>query len=165
MSGAKVRLCTSEGAEVITSEKPLLKFTPATDFLLIGGVCYFLTAAIKKDFEMDNRNFAIAAKRMGLIADAAIVSDYENLEAAVMTAKNARKFLDFDSKVLEHITRLPIVEREEYLSTYGVTIDNNGHMDTSDPEQCELVIDLLCRRSCIDPLGRLSVVSSIMPRE
>ena len=165
MSGAKVRLCTSEGAEVITSEKPLLKFTPSVDFLLIGDKGYFLSSAIEKDFEMENRHFAIANKRMGLIADASIVSDYEKLEEAVMTSKNARKFLDFDSKVLEHITHLPIIEREEYLSTYGVTIDNNGHMDTSDPEQCKLIIDLLCARSCLDPLGRLSVVSNIMPRE
>lgn len=165
MSSAKVRLCTSEGDEVITSEKPLLKFTPAMDFLLIGGVCYFLSATIEKDFEMENRHFAIAGKCMGLIADATIVSNYEKLEEVVMKAKNAKKFIDFDNKVLEHIARLSIIEREDFLSTYGITIDNNGYMDTSDPEQCELIIDLLCARSIIDPLGRLSVVSGIMPRE
>ncbi len=75
------------------------------------------------------------------------------------------KFIGFDKKVLEYIVRLPIVEREEFLSTYGVTIDRNGNMDASDPDQCELVIDLLCCRSCLDPLGRLSTASNITPRE
>ena len=165
LSGSKVRLCISEGDEIVTSEKPLLKFSTAVDFLLIGGVCYFLSASIEKDFEMENRHFALATKRMALIAETAIVSDYDKLEAEVMTAKNARKFVDFDRTVLEYIARLSITEREEFLSKYGVTIDNEGHIDTSDTEQCELIIDLLCCRSCLDPLGRLSVVSGITPRE
>ena len=165
LSGSKIRLCITDGDEIVTNEKPLLKFPQAVDFLLIGGVCYFISASIEKDFEMENRHFALAAKRMSLIAEAAIISDYDQLEATVMTVKNARKFVDFDRNVLEYIARLSIIEREEFLSKYGVTIDNNGHMDTSDSEQCELVIDLLCCRSCLDPLGRLSVVSGITPRE
>jgi len=57
------------------------------------------------------------------------------------------------------------VGREEFLATYGVTIDYDGRMDTSDTEQCELMIDLLCCRSCLDPLGRLAVGSNITVRE
>ena len=125
---------------------------------MIGDVCYFLSSAIEKDF-------AIAEKRMALVAETDIISDYEQLEKAVMTAKNARKFLNFDKGILEHIARLPIVEREEFLRAYGVTIDHTGRMDTSDSEQCELIVDLLCCRSCLDPLGRLSVGSNITPRE
>ena len=33
LSGQKVRLCTSVGDEIVTSEKPLLKFIPVTDFI------------------------------------------------------------------------------------------------------------------------------------
>lgn len=165
LSGSNASLFTSAVNEIVSCEKPILKFVAAVDFLLIGGTCYFLSAAIEKDFELENRHFAIAQKRMGLIAERDIVSDYDRLEETVMKAKNARKFLEFDKNILEHIVRLPIVEREEFLSTYGVTIDNNGNMDTSDPEQCELIIDLLCCRSCLDPLGRLSVGSNITIRE
>jgi hypothetical protein len=165
LSGQKARLCTSAGDEVVVSEKPILKFTPATDFLLIGGVCYFFSAAIAKDFALEDRHFAIAQKRLSIIAGAGIISDYDRLEEAAMKPKNARKFIDFDKQILEHIARLPIAERGEFLSAYGVEIDHNGHMDTSDPEQCGLVIDLLCCRSCLDPLGRLSVSSGITPRE
>jgi hypothetical protein len=165
LTGAAARLLIGTGDELAPCDKPILKLTNAADFIMIGNACYFLSSAIEKDFDMENRHFAIAEKRMGLVAEADIISDYEQLEKAVMTAKNARKFLDFDKKVLEHITRLPIVEREEFLSTYGVTIDHTGRMDTSDPEQCELIVDLLCCRSCLDPLGRLSVGSNITPRE
>lgn len=165
LAGAKVRICTSEGDEIITSDKPLLKFAPATDFLLINEVCYFLSAAIEKDFEMENRHFAIAKKRMGMIANTDIVSDYSEFEEAALTAKNAKKFVDFDTKVLEYITRLPIVDRGEFLTKYGVMVDRNGRVNTYDPEQCDLIIDLLCCRSCLDPLGRLSVASGITPRE
>lgn len=164
-TGQTTRLFTAEGGKVISCDKPILKFTSAVDFLMIGGMCYILSSGIEKDLALENRHFAIAQKRMGLVADADIVSDYDKLESCVMKAKNARKFLDFDKAVLEYIVRLPIVEREEFLSTYGVTIDHNGRMDTSDAEQCELIVDLLCCRSCLDPLGRLSVGSNITPRE
>lgn len=165
MSGQSARLFTTEGDDVISCVNPVLKFTSTADFLLIGNVCYVLSSAVEKDLSLENRHFAIAQKRMGLIAEADIVSDYDKLEACVMKAKNARKFLDFDKAVLEYIGRLPIVEREEFLGTYGVTIDHNGRMDTSDAEQCEMIVDLLCCRSCLDPLGRLSVGSNITPRE
>lgn len=164
MSGNKVRLCTTAGGEIIQSEKPLLKFTPVTDFLLVQGVCYFFSAGIEKDFALENRHAAICAKQMARIADAGIVSNYEQLERSAMSAKNTRKFLDFDQNILEHISNLGILERMDFLSTYGITTDNEGRMDTYDPEQCELVIDLLCCRSCVDALGRLSVGSKITPR-
>ena len=165
LSGQKVRLCTSVGDEIVTSEKPILKFTPAADFIFIGDVCYFNSASIEKDFDIENRHFAIAAKRMTLIADAAIVSDYEKLEEVVMSAKNARKFLDFDQDILEYIARLGILERREFLEKYDISIDNNGHLNTYETEQCDAIIDLLCCRTAIDPLGRVVTGNNIMPRE
>lgn len=165
LSGTSARLLIGTGDELAVCERPIAKFAPTVDFLLIDGCCYFFSAAIEKDFALENRHFAIAQRRMSLISEADIVSDYDKLESVVMKAKNARKFVDFDRHILAHITRLPIVEREEFLSTYGVTIDPSGRMDTADAEQCELIIDLLCCRSCLDPLGRLSVGSNITPRE
>ncbi len=41
--------------------------------------------------ELENRHSAIASKRMDLIADTSIISDYDKLETVVMTSKNARK--------------------------------------------------------------------------
>lgn len=165
LTGASAQLYTSNDGQAVLCNAPILKFSPTVDFLLLGKVCYFLSPTIIKDFALEERHFAVAQKHMGLIANFQIASDYERLEECVMKSANARKFLDFDRRILEHIERLPIVEREEFLSTYGVTIDNEGRIDTSDPEQCELVIDLLCCRSCLDPLGRLSVGKEITPRE
>ena len=165
MSGDKNRLCTTEGDEIVKSANPILKFGLVTDFLLIGDICYFITSAVERDFELEGRNYAIAEKRMKLIAEAEMVSDYDRFEETVMKAKNVKKFLDFDKKILEHITRLSIEHRADFLVTYGVTLDRNGVMDTSDPDQCELIIDLLCSRSCLNPLGMLSVGSNIKPRE
>ena len=165
LSGQKVRLCTTDEDEIVTCKKPILKFTAAVDFILIGNVCYFNSSAIEKDFELENRHFAIAAKRMALIAEAGIVSDYEKLEEAVMSAKNAKKFIDFDKDILEHILKLGITDRDDFLIKYGITIDDEGRMDTRDPEQVELIIDLLCCRSCLDVFGRLAVADNLMPRE
>jgi hypothetical protein len=164
LSGSS-RLCVAAGGEVAGTDKPVLKLAPTADFLLLNNVCYFFSSGVAKDFELENRHFAIASKRLALIADAGVVSNIEALEKAAFTAKNARKFVDFDKQVLEHIARLPVNEREEFLATYGVTIDYDGRMDTSDTEQCELMIDLLCCRSCLDPLGRLAVGSNITVRE
>jgi hypothetical protein len=83
----------------------------------------------------------------------------------VTSPRNAKKFINFDEQILEHITQLSIPDREEFLSTYGITVDRKGLMDTADSEQCELIIDLLCCRSVVDPLGRLAIGSNITPRE
>jgi hypothetical protein len=165
ISTAKARLCTSKGGDVVYCDKPILKFTTAVDFIMIDDVCYFLSSAIEKDLAMENRYFAIAVNRLELIAAVEIVSDFEKLESAVMTPKNAKKFITFDEQILEHITSMPILEREDFLLTYGITIDHKGTMDTSDAEQCELIIDLLCCRSVVDPLGRLATANNITPRE
>ena len=165
LAGASANLCISDGEGIIACDKPVLKFTASADFLLIGGVCYFFSSAIEKDFDLENRHYAVADKCMKRIADADIISDYDGLEKAAMAGKNVRKFSGFDKEILAHIKRLPIVEREEFLSTYGVTIDQSGRMDTSDADQRELIIDLLCCRSVLDPLGRLSTGSNITPRE
>jgi len=156
---------TSDAGQVVPCEKPVLKFSLAVDFMLINDGCYFFSSTILKDFSLEERHFAVAQKHMGQIGETEIASNYERLEECAMKSGNARKFLDFDNRILEYITRLSIVDREEFLSTYGVTIDNEGRMDTSDAEQCELVVDLLCCRSCLDPLGRLSVGKEITPRE
>lgn len=165
VSGAAAPLFMGEGEDVVPCEKPILKFASAVDFLLIGGGCYILSSSIEKDFALENRQLAIAQKRLKKIAQAQIVSNYDRLEETALKAKNARKFTDFNGDILAHIARLSIPDREEFLGTYGITIDVKGNMDTFDQEQCVLIIDLLCCRSCLDPLGRLSVSSTITPRE
>ncbi|MDR1217960.1 MAG: DUF4868 domain-containing protein [Oscillospiraceae bacterium] len=159
------RICLAEADEVRFSDKPVLKLTPAVDFLMLDGACYFFSSGVEKDFDFENRHFAIAAKRLEMVAAADVISNIEALEKAAFTPRNARKFVDFDKQVLKYIVGLPLLEREEFLTTYGVTINNEGRMDTSDGEQCELIIDLLCSRSCLDPLGRLAVGSNITVRE
>lgn len=162
---ARVRLCTSLGETVVESEKPFLKFMPAVDFLMLNSTAYFLSANMEKDFDFENRHFAVCAKHMETIAQRGAVGDYELLEKAAMSAKQAKKFLDFDTQLLDYIMQLSIMERMDYLATYGITVNEEGLMDTTEPEQCELIIDLLCRRSCLDAMGRLSVGSRITPRE
>jgi hypothetical protein len=165
VTGASARLCTTGGGAVVSCDSPILKFPAAVDFLLLGGACYFFSSAIQKDFSLEDRRFAITGRRMALIAESGIAGDYEKLEQTAMTSKNARKFLDFDKEILDYIARLSILKREEFLGVYGLTIDRQGCVDTASTEQCELLIDLLCCRSCLDPLGRLSVGTNITPRE
>jgi hypothetical protein len=159
------QLFAGSGNEVSLNKVPIFKLSSAVDFISISGVCYFLSAAIEKDFEFENRHFAIAQKWLDKMVDAEIIGNYDNFERTVMTAKNARKFLDFDEEVLEHIVGLSIINRDEVLGKYGASLDQQGRMDTYDSGDCELIIDLLCGRSCLDPLGRLSVGSNITPRE
>ena len=161
----KNHIYTAFSDNIVSADKPVLKFLPTIDLLIVDGNCYMITGNMSKDFGLESRHFAICAKRMELIAEKSIINHYDQLEAVAMTGKNAKKFLDFDKDILEHIERLSIVDREEFLSTYGITIDNEGRMDTFDSEQCELIVDLLCCRSCLDPLGRLAVANGISPRE
>ena len=162
LSGGKTRLCTTEADTIVDSLKPLLKFPSTVDFLLFRDSCYFLSPAIEKDLGLESRQILLCQRRLALLAEAEIVSDYEQLEQAAL--KSARKFLDFDTDILAYIMRLSLVEREEFLLTYGIRIDGQGRMDTGDAEQCGLVIDLLCCRSCLDPLGRLATGNNITPR-
>ncbi|MCL1914641.1 MAG: DUF4868 domain-containing protein [Eubacteriaceae bacterium] len=163
LSGAL--LCVGQDDGIEESSAPLLKFPASVDFLLIGGICYIFSSAIERDFSFENRHLAIARKKLESIVTEELVGNYDSFEKEVMKSKNAKKFLNFDDDILKHISRLSIVDRIEFLAPYGVEIDRNGKMDTIDPMQCEYIIDLLCRRSCIDPLGRLSVGNNITRRE
>jgi len=161
----KSRICIAEDGSIVTSTAPVLKFLPAIDLLVAFGHCYMISDSMNKDLGIEARHYAICAKHMELIADKTLINNYEQLEAVAMSGKHVRKFLDFDRDILLYIDRLSILEREEFLATYGITIDNDGRMDTFDKEQCELIVDLLCCRSCVDPLGRLAVANGISPRE
>ena len=163
LTGAKFYIGTDN--EIVPNATPLLKFTTAVDFMAFGGVCYFLSSSIEKDFSFEDRHFAIAQKCLDKIAEAEIVGDYDGFEQTVMTPKNARKFLNFDTEILDHIVRQPITERIDYLEKYGIEVDRNGRMDTYEKVQSELIIDLLCSRSCLNPLGRLSIVNNLTPRD
>lgn len=162
LGGAKTRLCAAKGDEIVVSEEALLKFTAAVDFLLLNGMGYFINPAIETDFGLESRHITICQQRLALLAQAELLNDWEQFEGCAI--KSARKFLEFDNAVLEHIQKLSLTEREDFLLTYGVRMDSEGHIDTSDAEQCDYVIDLFCGRSCLDPLGRLATGSNIIPR-
>jgi hypothetical protein len=165
ISGAKALLCTGQGEAVAEASTPLLKFTPQVDFLLIGGVCYLLSESVGRELELESRANAVAGRRLGQIAEAEVVGNYEQLELTALGGKHTKKFLEFDKEILDHIAALSVQSRMEFLSAYGITLDSDGKMDTHDPEQCEMIIDLLCGRTCTDVLGRLAVGVNIKPRE
>ena len=165
ISGAKALLCTGQGDEIAEAASPLLKFTPQVDFLLMDGVCYLISEAIGKDLELESRADAVCARRLEQIAEADVVGSYEQLEFTAIGGKHTKKFLDFDKDILAHIAGLSIEARIDFLSAYGITLDKDGKMDSADPEQCEMIIDLLCGRTCTDVLGRLAVGVNIKPRE
>lgn len=163
ISGGKALLCVGKGGAIAEAPTPLLKFTPQSDFLLIGGVCYLVSEAAVKDLDLESRPAAVCARRLEQIAEADVVGSYEQLELAA--GKHTRKFLDFDKEILDHIASLSVEARIDFLAAYGITIGGDGKMESADPEQCELIIDLLCGRMCTDVLGRLAVGVNIQPRE
>jgi len=165
ISGAKALLCVGQGGAVAEAQSPLLKFTPQTDFLLLDGVCYLFSEGVGKDLELESRANAVAGKRLAQIAEADVVGSYEQLELTALGGRHTKKFLDFDREILAHIAGLSIEARIDFLSAYGITLDKDGKMDSADPEQCEMIIDLLCGRTCTDVLGRLAVGVNIKPRE
>jgi len=165
ISGAKALLCAGRGEEIAEAPSPLLKFTPQVDFLLIDGMCCFITESAAKDLEMESRANAVCGRRLSQIAEAEVVGSYEQLELAALGGKHTRKFLDFDKEILDHIASLSIEARIDFLAAYGITLDADGKMDSADPAQCEMIIDLLCGRTCTDVLGRLAVGVNIKPRE
>ena len=165
ISGTKALLAVGRDDEIVEAPTPLLKFTPQTDFLLMDGVCYFINESIAKDFDLETRANAVCSRRLEQIAEADVVGSYEQLELAALGGKHTRKFLEFDKEILDHIASLSIESRMDFLTVYGITLDADGKMDSADPEQCELIIDLLCGRTCTDVLGRLAVGVNIKPRE
>jgi len=165
ISGAKAMLCTGQGDEIAEAQSPLLKFTPQVDFLLADGVCYVISESIAKDFELESRANAVAGRRLEQIAQTEVMSNTEQLELAALGGKHTKKFLDFDKEILDHIASLSIESRAEFLAVYGIELDRDGKLSTDDPEQCEMIIDLLCGRTCTDVLGRLAVGVNIKPRE
>ena len=165
ISGAKALLCTGQGEGIVEAASPLLKFTFQVDFLLMDGVCYLISEAVGKDLELESRADAVCARRLEQIAEADVVGSYEQLEFTALGGRHTKKFLDFDREILAHIAALSIEARIDFLAVYGISLDKDGKMDSADPEQCEMIIDLLCGRTCTDVLGRLAVGVNIKPRE
>ena len=150
--------------EVVENTMPIFKFANAVDLLFIGGVCYLFSASAENVLSFENRHIAIAEPCIKKIADAGVIGNFDSFEMTAMKIKNAKKFMTFNDEILDYITRLPIMERVEYLEKYGVELDKDGKMNSYETIQSELIIDLLCGRSCLDPLNRLSV-GSIVPRD
>ncbi|MDR1410003.1 MAG: hypothetical protein LBJ12_07055 [Oscillospiraceae bacterium] len=165
MSGKKVLFCDcdDETGTVKETLSPLLRFTAGVDFLLIGGVCYFFSAAAQKNFALEDRAAALCSKATGLVGECDLVSDFARFEE--LAKKQTRKFENFSEDLVASIGRMGVQAREEFVSTYGVTIGSDGKLETNTPEQCGLLIDFLCCRSCLDIYGRLAVGSKITPRE
>jgi hypothetical protein len=162
LSGAPLFIGTED--EIVENSVPIIKFATSVDFLSINGSSYIFSASIENDLAFENRHIAIAEKCLEKIAEAGIISNYDSFEGTVMKIKNAKKFLAFNEEILEYITGLSIIDRADYLEKFGVELDKEGRMDSYESTQSELIIDLLCGRSCLDPLNRLSV-GSITPRD
>jgi hypothetical protein len=165
IKGGKSRICVVNGETVVTSDSPVLKFSPQVDFVFIGGIGYFVTSAAEKDFGFESRHIKIAEKRLKVLGEKGILSNFENFENVAYKNKHARKFMNFSTEVAEHIERMSAESRADFLSSFGIDTDGAGLLQTDDEESCELIIDLLCGRSCLDALGRLSVANNIQPRE
>lgn len=106
MTGNKSLLFVPKEDCLTTYDDPLLDIALDAGLLYIDGVCYFLNPNIEKDFGLEDRNVQICEQRMELIAEASIISDYEQLEAVAV--KSARKFVDFDNAILDHIVKYPL---------------------------------------------------------
>ncbi|MDR1805352.1 MAG: hypothetical protein LBQ80_01070 [Clostridium sp.] len=165
LGGKKQLLCDCEedSGEIKESLSPLLKFTADADFLLLDGVCYFITAAAQKDFALEDRAAALCAQATEIIGECDLVSDFARFEETAK--KQARKFEDFSEDLVVSIGRMGVQAREEFAGTYGVSVGSDGRLETNTPEQCALLIDFICRRSCLDIYGRLAVANKITPRE
>jgi hypothetical protein len=162
LAGAPLFMGTED--EIVENNAPIIKFTTSVDFLSLNGSSYIFTTSIENDLGFENRHIAIAEKCLEKIAEAGVIGNYDSFEGTVMKIKNAKKFLAFNEEILEYITGLSIMDRVDYLEKFGVELDKDGRMDSYESSQSELIIDLLCGRSCIDPLHRLSV-GSITPRD
>jgi len=164
LAKAGVSLSCADGNSFSAFDRPVLGLSDRVDFLLIGGYGYLITSAIRRDWQLEERHYALKNTYMEILSQEEIFSNFEHLEEMVNKRTHACKFESFDSNILEYILRLSIAERGEYLSTYGIEMDSNGKLDCLDDENCEMIIDLFCCHSCLDPLGRLSSGKDILPR-
>ena len=162
LSGARLFIGTENG--LAEGKFPVFKFASSADMVAFDGDCYLFSQSIESALAFESRYLKIAKPHLGKLADAGIISNYDSFEMTALKLKNAKKFVTFDVEILEHVCSLPIVERMEYLEKFAIELDKDGKMNSYEPLQCELIVDLFCSRSCLDPLNRLSV-GAIAPRE
>jgi len=153
--GNNYRLFVTEGAGLSRFGDTALKCGLTCDFLLLEGVCYFLTESVAKDFELESREKAAAIAALKTIEEAGFVGDISRFQEVAFKPKNMKKFLDFDEAVMNHIQKMPIEDRADYLSHYMIDLDKSGSLGCFDDAMCESIIDLITSRSCLDALGRV----------
>jgi hypothetical protein len=158
-------LAAAKKGVVQEAEDPLLRFVFRTDLLLLDGMCYFFGDVAAKDLDLPSRAQALCMRRIDRLKELDLLSDPDTFIMVAMSPKQTRKFVNFDSEVLEHIAALGITARQDFCAAYDIPLDADGKLETADPEAAAAVVDLLCARTCLDVLGRVSLATAIRIKE
>lgn len=98
---------------------------------------------------------AVCEDKATEICQSDIVSDIDQFKTIATSGYNPRRFVSFNQARFDRMK-----EPETHIQmagTFRLTLDDNGHIDTSTPDMVEKLIKVLCNKGMVDPFDNVPV--------
>lgn len=135
--------------------KKVLNLRQNIDVMIIDDTVYLLTLAGEKLFNMERSYKAVCEDKAMEICQSDIVSDIDQFRTIATSGHNPRRFVSFNQARFDRMKEPET--RIQMAGTFRLTLDANGHIDTSSPDMIEKLIKVLCNKGMVDPFDNVPV--------
>lgn len=132
------------------------------DVVIIDDTVYLLTLAGEKLFNMERSYKAVCSDKTMEICQAEIVTDADQFQRVASSGHNPRRFVSFNQARFERMKEAET--RRQMATTFRLTLDADGRIDTSAPDMVEKLIKILCNKGMLDPFDNVPVEVSSASR-
>ena len=133
----------------------VLYLRESIDVLIYGSVIFFLDMRGENLFSMERSYKKKCSMIIEEMKGMDICSDYEAFASVAVSGINPRRFISFNRPRLIALSNPET--RPEKASLFQLQVDNNGKINTSDKENSEKLIKVLCRKGMYDPFEEVPV--------
>ena len=135
--------------------KKVLNLRQNIDVIIIDDMVYLLTLAGEKLFNMERSYKAVCEDKTMEICQSEIVSNIDQFKSVATSGHNPRRFVSFNQSRFDSMKDSET--RRRMAGTFRLTLDADGHIDTSTPDMVEKLIKVLCNKGMVDPFDNVPV--------
>ncbi len=128
----------------------VLQIKEYVDVIIYKGYVYFMNINAERLFDMERTYRKKCEKDVECILEKNIVSNADLFEEIATSGHNPRKFLSFNKKNLDSLTKSK-EKRKEIAKIFKIKITKEGQLDTSTKKSCDDIVKILCNKAMLEP--------------
>ena len=132
--------------EEVTDKLFALRLT--VDAVIVDNDIYFLTMDAEKLFGMERAYKKICNSKVNELATYSFISDPDSFRKIATSGHNPRRFVSYNQNRVEHLKDK--TKRVKWSKYFGINL-NKSNFDTSNTENVEKIIKLICDKGMADP--------------